>query len=122
MVRFALVGGCATLLYLLISIGLPGERTGIAPAAAHVLALLAATAFSYVGHHRFTFGLSGDHERHLRRFLICSGILLALSTALSLVLTDLLRFDHRVAALSVAVGYPPASYLVNALWSFRMQQ
>ncbi|WP_192499064.1 GtrA family protein [Skermanella pratensis] len=120
--RFALVGGSATLVYLLISIGLAGERTGMAPTAAHVLALLVATAFSYAGHHRFTFRLTSGHERHLRRFLTCSGILLALTTVLSLALTDLLRVDHHIAALSVALIYPPASYLINALWSFRLRE
>lgn len=120
--RFALVGGSATLLYLLVSIGLAGERTGMSPSAAHVLALLAATAFSYVGHHRFTFRLTSGHERHLRRFLICSGILLALTTVLNLALTGLLRVDHHIAALSVALSYPPVSYLINALWSFRVRE
>ena len=120
--RFALVGGSATLLYLLISIALAGGRTGIAPAAAHVLALLVATGFSYVGHHRFTFRLTSGHERHLRRFLICSGILMALTTVLNFALTDLLRVDHHIAAFAVALSYPPASYLINALWSFRLRE
>lgn len=117
--RFGLVGACATLIYLLLSIGLGSDGTGIPPAAANVVAILTALAVSYVGHHRFTFGLRGGHDVHLGRFAATSAVLLALSTLLTVVLTDLAHVDHRMAAFAVAIGYPPASYLANALWSFR---
>jgi putative flippase GtrA len=117
--RFALVGGMATLLYT--SVGIGAVSLGIPLMEANAVAFAASLAFSYLGHHHFSFGVKGCHHVYGPRFVLVSSALVAATFALTSALQAAGGLDHRVILAIVAVAYAAASYLINACWSFRRE-
>jgi putative flippase GtrA len=116
--RFGAVGLAATVGYFAITAGLGHMRVGFDPIVAHVLGISASLLVSYWGHHRFTFRADGAHAFYLPRFLLVTGFLFLLSTAAMAFGRYGLALDHTLVTAGIAVGYPLASYLLNALWTF----
>jgi putative flippase GtrA len=117
-VKFFVVGGAATLLYLAVASGLT-YALGMAPALASGLAVAASIAFSYVGHNYFSFSVRGQHALRLPRFVTGSFALCLLSSLISYVSVDVAGHKPYVAFAAVCLLYPPASFLLNRYWVFR---
>jgi len=116
--RYAVVGGLAGLLYLVLAIVL--ERTAhIGPQAASALALTAAAAFAYVGHHTITFSADGRHGHYAPRFLTLALAAYGVSYLLIRLLVETHTAPYMIAALLVAVANAAISYLCNRLLVFR---
>ncbi|MEM6310639.1 MAG: GtrA family protein [Pseudomonadota bacterium] len=116
LLRFALVGGAATLMYgglsLIFLYGL-----GTAAMAAHLLAYLLVIPLSFLGQKRITFEFKGDRGRAFFRFVLTSLLALLLSTSLV--------WAVRTAGLVPLYGIlgtmlvvPLISYLMMAFWVF----
>jgi putative flippase GtrA len=77
--RFAVVGGLSTLVYLLLYVGL---RTGVSAPAANAAALLTTAVGNTWANRRFTFAIRGrsDAGRHQAQGLLVFGLALALTT------------------------------------------
>lgn len=114
-VRFALVGVAATLVYLGVSLVLLGW--GMAPQPTNLIGFLLGTATSYLGHYFFTYR-SGDNHLRLgaRFFLVTAGLALLCSGLHQIAL--LFGAEPRLAALFVTVAYPPLSFGLNHFWAF----
>ena len=78
--RFAVVGLVATGVYFGITAGLGSRVVGMEPVTASTLGFLVSVLVSYLGHHRFTFRVSGRHGFYLPRFLFVTLSLFFLST------------------------------------------
>lgn len=114
-VRFALVGVAATLVYLGASLVLLGW--GMAPQPTNLIGFLLGAATSYLGHYFFTYR-SGDSHLRLgaRFFLVTAGLALLCSGLHQIAL--LIGAEPRLAALIVTVAYPPLSFGLNHFWAF----
>ncbi len=115
MARFIAVGIGATLTYLAVSLGL--LRAGIAPQTANLIAFVFSTSASYLGHYYFTYRLEGSHLAPSARFLAVTLLLSGVCAVLhQLVLVA--GATPQVAAYTVAIVWPGASFVLNHFWSF----
>lgn len=115
--RFALIGIIATALYTTIGIAVVSLEYSLF--VANSIAFPVSLAFSYFGHHRYSFQLKGDHLAHFSRYILVTLGLVAATILLSQSLARIDRLDHRIIVLINGVSYAAASYLLNAFWSFR---
>jgi len=113
--RFALVGVVATLCYLIASLLL--LRLGWWPQIVNVISFAISLLVSYAGHYFFTYTSSESHQRAGSRFglvtvlslLLCSGVQqLALWCG----------YSAQIAAVLIAIIYPPLSLIGNHFWTF----
>jgi putative flippase GtrA len=116
-IRFSLVGICATFVYILVSI-LANEIFRITPVLASILAQIAGFVVSYFGHSVYSFQVKADHRLFLRRFALITSLTFVLSTSATWLIADVGRFSPRVAIAVVAVLIPFVSYLCNRFWVF----
>jgi putative flippase GtrA len=117
--RFAAVGLVATGLYFGITVCLGGARVGMEPVGASTIGFVVSIAASYVGHHRFTFRATGQHEWYLPRFLFVMTSLFAISTLAMALCRHVWHLDHVLVSAGISVAFPIASYFLNWLWAFR---
>jgi putative flippase GtrA len=117
-VRFGVVGIGATLAYLVLANLIAVPIGPASPFVAHVIALTSSIWISYVGHHSFTFRLSGQHGVHFSRFTIVTAVLFALATAFAYGCDRGLHMSALAISVLVAVLYPAASYVIHSLWTF----
>lgn len=75
-----------------------------------VIAFSIAIAFSYLGHHQFSFGVSGRHHVYGLRFILVSAILVAATFLLTSALHLINGLDHRLIVAIVAASYAATSY------------
>jgi putative flippase GtrA len=118
--RFGIVGGVATAVYLIVAISLPALPSFSAPpTVAASIASVVSLLVSYFGHHKLTFSKVGHHELYLPRFLLSSVALSLIAVNFTYFLTETAQFDYRIASLCVALSYPLASFLLSRIWIFR---
>lgn len=117
--RFALVGVGATLLYAVLAALLSsGDPATLHSSAASVAAYAMASVFSYAGHRVFTFVSGGAHRVEAPRFVVLTLSGLAVSFALPAIVTG--AFDGPVA-VSIALTcllVPVINYFALRLWVF----
>ncbi|UZE48078.1 GtrA family protein [Rhodopseudomonas sp. P2A-2r] len=116
--RFGMVGIIATLLYFMTTTILGRPPFSIDPVAANSAGVAVSLLFSYLGHHRFTFGVASGHGRSLPRFLIVSGGLFVLSSAAMAAARYVWSYDHMLVTACITICYPVMSYLINSAWTF----
>jgi putative flippase GtrA len=117
MVRFAIVGGLATGLFLLcqyLFIGVLHLPTVVGTALSFAIGLPA----SYLGHHTLTFRRSGAHLHYGPRFLVVTAIMLLLSNGLAFVLIEMAGFNYLAASAGIGIVYPLGSFFLQRLWVF----
>ncbi len=119
--RFVVTGVAATATYLALTVLLMARPLGLEPVVASAVASLVSILVSYAGHHRYTFERRGRHDFYFPRFAAVTAALFALSTAAMYVFTRVVPADPDVVATAIALAYPPASYLLNLLWVFRVR-
>jgi putative flippase GtrA len=118
LLRFVVIGGLSTLTYLLISIGLV-KALGVRPSIASILAILCGFVVSYVGHHQFTFRMTGRHAVHLPRFGAMQATIFTVLGSLSTFILEHHLADPTMTSLGIAAAWPPISFLISRLWVFK---
>jgi putative flippase GtrA len=119
-VRFSIVGGVATAVYLIVGISLPALPSfSVPPTVTASIASVASLLVSYFGHHKVTFSKVGHHEFYLPRFLLSSVSMSLVAVSVTWFLTETAQFDYRIVSLCVALSYPLASFLLGRFWIFR---
>lgn len=119
--RFAGVGAAATLLHVFAAL-LASSVLGFSPQAANAMGFSAAVALSYFGHGQFTFGSHREHRFHAPRFLATSGLCLALSSAITQVISVSFGAPFAIAMGVVAVVVPVATFVLCKFWVFAEPQ
>lgn len=117
--RFGVTGGLATAAHV-AGFALLHGAAGLAPVPANALAVLAASAVTYLGQRFWVFrgrpGRAGAAQ--VLRFAVALGLAAGLHAAvLHLALTRLGLGPYGGALLGLAV-VPPASFLLNRAWVF----
>ena len=117
-VRYVLVGAAAGVLYLAVALFLRASA-GIGSQSASAVGVTAAAIFAYLGHHRLTFAVRGDHGRYAPRFfaMVAAGYLVSFVLIRLLVETRLIEYGP--ATLAIAAVNATLSYLANRLLVFR---
>jgi putative flippase GtrA len=116
-IRFGLIGACATLAYVLVSI-IANESLRIAPMPTCIIAQGASFAISYFGHTVYSFRVKSDHSLFLWRFVLITGLTFVLATTTTWLIADVWRLSSRIAVAAVAVLIPLVSYFCNRYWVF----
>ncbi len=116
LVRFAGVGGAATVIYAALAAILGALAVGAV--AASLLAYALAGLFSYFGHKRVTFRSDRAHGEEAPRFVAASAMGAGIATAAPLVLTDALHLPGLVAIGFTCVAVPAMNFLVLDLLVF----
>lgn len=85
-IKFALIGGAATLLQFFI-LGLLVEYAGLNPVMASALSYAISAIFNYLANYYFTFAASANHKRTphkhtLPKFVVATGIGITFGTAI----------------------------------------
>ena len=110
--RFGLVGAAATLLHVLLAVGLV-EAAALSPLSANLAAFCAALAVSYLGNLRWTFALRGAHRTRFPRFATIALLGLLLNQTIVYGFVELLHLDYRAALAVVVLIVPGASFLAH---------
>jgi len=114
---FALIGIVATLTHASIVLLLVEGRV-LGPFAANMIAFSTALFVTYVGNHRWTFGLTGAHQRHFPRFVVIALLGLALNQGIVYLVVDVLTWDYRIGLALVVSVVPAITFLLNRGWAF----
>ena len=114
LIRFAAVGGAATLLYAVLT------WTGIktlhaAPALASAAAYLLAALFSFLGHRYITFLSTGSHVVEAAKFVFLTACGLAVATGV-MQLAGALHWPTIVGIVIVSGAIPIINFFVLKLW------
>lgn len=114
--RFAVVGGSATILYLLIALYLVSLTVNIA--AAHVAAYVISLLASYLLQKAITFRIKGDYFRTGAKYLIATALIAGMHFLLVVCLNHF-GLNPRITLLAGACFYPAASFVIHSVWTFR---
>jgi putative flippase GtrA len=119
--RFATVGGGATLIHLGTALALNGFF-GLSPLRANFGGFIAGIAFSYWGHFVWTFDSVSAHRGALPRFVILQFTLFALNQAIVYVATELWGWPFWAALVPVVMIVPLGGFLAGRFWAFLPRQ
>ncbi len=114
--RFATVGGCVALIYVLLYMFLVGG--GLSFWWANLIAFLTATIVQYVGQTCWTFRKPLVAPSQIGRFLTLIAIGLGSSALITNILSPKFGNNDWIAACLVAVMLPALNYFVMNLWVF----
>ena len=118
MLRFALVGVAATLLYAVIAFAL--AYVSMLPAAVtSLIAYCTAGVLSYFGHRLFTFKAGGGHARPAARFVGINLLGYAVAAVIPWVLSDRLGYPAAIGIVLVCIVIPAMNYVLFNLFVFR---
>ncbi|ACT60872.1 GtrA family protein [Hirschia baltica] len=118
LIRFVLVGGVNTLLYLGLAIGF--HEFGLSLDLSHALALFLSLVTSYLGHKIFTFEVKGQHKKSGFRFVIAT-ILIMLTQYGLIVLLKQTHLAANLILLASSAYYPISSFIIHNCWTFRLK-
>ncbi len=116
LVRFAGVGGSATVIYAGLAAGF--GALGVRAVGASLVAYAFAGLFGYFGHKRVTFRSDRGHGEEAPRFAAASVMGAAIATAAPLALTDAAHLPGLVAIAFTCVAVPAMNFLVLDLLVF----
>jgi putative flippase GtrA len=114
--RFGLVGLCATLTYVVVS--LAAKRAGIQTYSSSMLGYLASVGISYFGHGWLTFRSKRPHMSRGPRFLLATIAVFALTNLIVFIVADLLRQPFLIATIVVALCIPVLTWVLLRSWVF----
>ena len=116
--RFGIVGIASTLVYFILTTVLGRPPIDMGSITANVLGVIVSLLVSYFGHHRFTFGVLGQHRHYLPRVLFVIATLFLLSCAVMTIGRYVLVLDHTLVTAIIAIFFPIVSFVLNLLWTF----
>ncbi len=128
-IKFAIIGGAATLLQFLF-LGLFVEIFGLAPTLASATSYCCSAVFNYFANYYFTFGSNNSHTQTLPKFVVTVALGMALSTTLFAIFhyilthfllseTNLLNSAYLIAQLFATLLTLIANFLMHKLWIYR---
>jgi putative flippase GtrA len=128
-IKFAVIGGAATLLQFLL-LGIFVELMGMAPILASASSYACSSVFNYLANYYFTFTSKQSHSQTLPKFIVTVAIGLGLNTALFsfflfslnnylLIGTNLLAAAYLIAQLFATLLTLIVNYLMHKLWIYR---
>ena len=120
LVRFALSGGLATILYAVVAIGL-ARATELDAIAVHVLAYFICIPMSYLLQRGYTFRHTGSRAVSGLRFLVVATTAFLASTV-AVILAEMAELPPNAGTLAVIVIVPTTSYLMMRMWVFRQEE
>ncbi len=130
-VKFAFIGGAATLLQFFL-LGLFVELGGLIPVVASAASYAISAIFNYLANYHLTFASTSSHKQTLPKFIATAALGLALSTLLFatflyileshlLVGTKLLNTAYLIAQLFATLITLVVNFLMHKLWIYRRQ-
>jgi len=120
LLRFAGVGGLATLAHVLTALAVQAALP-LTAQAANLAGFVAGFATSYAGHARVTFNAPLRSVPQFLRFLLLSLLGLAASSLAVWVVTTVIGASFALAMAAVVVIVPAVSYVAMRLWVFNEQ-
>ncbi len=117
LMRFAGVGGLATLVHVCVAL-IANAFLGFDGMAANFAGFTAAVLLSYFGHARITFQTRPDHAQHMPRFLFVSLVGLLTSSSVVWLITERMGQGFGLSMVLVAIAVPLASFLAMKFWVF----
>jgi putative flippase GtrA len=117
LIRFAGVGGLATVLHVAVAL-LVQHALPVSAQAANFAGFCAAVTLSYFGHARFTFQVGAQSGGQFLRFVATSLLGLATSSSTVWLITTKLGFSFWVAMVVVAAAVPLMTYIAMRYWVF----
>ncbi|MEQ8701331.1 MAG: GtrA family protein [Bauldia litoralis] len=115
--RFGIAGLLSTAFYFVVA-NLIVLVSTMDPAWASLGAYLLAIVFSYTVQSRFTYRVKQDSAPQIIRFLLTSGLGLAVSYWVVWICTELFSFPFWVGPFSVCIIVPVMNYFIFSLWVF----
>lgn len=116
-IKFAVVGGLATLIHYLVAV-LCIELLLLPALLANAVAYITAVGCSYFGHTFFTFQAQHSTQSAIK-FIIVSLSAFALSQAILQTLTIYSTLGHRFILLIVVFSIPAFSFVLNKYWVYK---
>ncbi|WP_424941667.1 GtrA family protein [Aliiroseovarius sp. S253] len=117
LVRFAGVGGLATLVHVCVAL-IANSVFGLDGLVANFSGFIAAVLLSYFGHARITFQTRPDHAQHMPRFLFVSLVGLLTSSSVVWLITERMGQGFGLSMALVAIAVPLASFFAMKFWVF----
>jgi putative flippase GtrA len=111
LLRFGVVGGCATVLYVILAFSFARTFAQWPSAASAFGAYLVAGLFSYLAHKLFTFASDGSHGREAPRFMLVSAAGFGIAALLPFVLHDVMGLSLAIPVLLTAVLVPVMNFV-----------
>ena len=116
--RFFTVGGAATVVHVACALGLH-SLFGVAPLIANVFAFLVASAVSYIGNWRWTFGTSGEHAHAVPRFLLIAISAFGVNQFTVFLLVEKLGYPFWIGLIPAVLIVPVVTFWLNWTRVFR---
>ena len=128
-IKFALIGGAATLLQFLL-LGLFVELLNIAPIWASALSYCVSAIFNYIANYYLTFQSNSSHRQTFPKFVITVALGLTISTLLFAMFhhallewlpttSSLLKSSYLIAQLFATLLTLIANFLMHKFWIYR---
>jgi len=117
-VRYGVAGVAATVLYLAVVAALV-ELGWLGPVVAAAAATAVVIIFSYTVNRAWIFPTDRSHASAFTRFVLASGLSMALNTGLMHLAVHILGWPYWAGLGLATVVVPPTNFLVNHYWSFR---
>ena len=118
LVLFALVGGSASLIYIVI-FALVDSVTGASTLVANIVAYGIAIPFSYAGHKYLTFSSSNPIISEFPKYIMTQTIGFLSCTTVSMALIDGLHVNHIISSIASTSTVPLISYALSNIWVYR---
>ena len=117
--RFALLGGASTALYIAL-VWLGTSALNIPPLVMNVIGYLAVLPVNFILHRNFTFIARSPVAGQVQRFLIVHSFNL-MTSSLVYVIADHFDAPTLVAIIGVCIVVPACQFLALDLWVFRRE-
>jgi putative flippase GtrA len=117
LVRFAIVGGFSTIMFLLAQYVFVG-LLALPVMAGTTLSFAVSLAVSYFGHHAITFQRSGAHFRYGPRFIVVTALMLLVSNLMAYGMVTISGANYLWSSAVIALVYPAGSFVLQNLWVF----
>lgn len=128
-IKFAVIGGAATLLQFLF-LGLFVELLDLAPTLASASSYCCSAVFNYLANYYLTFSSNTSHTQTLPKFVVTVAVGMALSTTLFAIFhyvltnflltnTNLLNSAYLIAQLFATLLTLIVNFLMHKFWIYR---
>lgn len=118
LLRFGVVGACATVLYVILAFSFTKAFAQWPSAAGAFVAYVVSGVFSYLAHKLFTFASDDRHSREAPRFVVVSIAGFGLAGLLPFVLHDVMGLPLAIPVLLTAVIVPAMNFIALRLFVF----
>ncbi len=116
LIRFALVGGIATMIYAVLTYWLIQNQMNTV--AASVLGYAVAIPFSFIGQKYFTFNAEGRVPVEFTKFLLTQGIGMFCAAVIMGMVTKFSPESPLIGIAAVVVAIPLMNFFIMTLWIF----